>query len=149
MKTPLLLIATVCAPMVLVVVIGVLVVVRSVSVMQRIGSRRGAAVVLARYITTTKCPDRALPKQSVQIGAAGWRERVTIGLGQRGLYVHLKPLYPPYPPIEIPWSDLRYESESLLFGAAAACLMVVPCGVPLVVPVGIWAEAQAFLRPRV
>jgi len=128
------------APVIVAAFVGGSILIRSIA------SRGGLAVLVRRYTTRLPCPDQVLTKQNAQIGSTSWKAHVTIGLGQRGLYLHAKPPLLRYPAIEIPWSHLRYERETSLNGSTGARITVVPPQVSMVLPVEVWKQAEPFLK---
>ncbi len=128
----------VLAPVLLVLGVGVSIIVRNMR------SRGGFAMLLRRYSTKMPAPEGALVNQTAQIGTSSWKQRVTIGISQRGLYLHPKPPLLRYSAIEIPWSHMRFEGAGTLEGIETARVSVVPPAVTLAVPKEVWDKTEAY-----
>ena len=91
-------------------------------------------------------PEEAYAGQTAQIGSSSWKQRVTIGIGQRGLYLQPKGAVVRYTALEVPWSHMRQEGDGVLQGEEMARIMVVPPQVGLLVPRDVWAKAERYAK---
>lgn len=63
-------------------------------------------------------------RQTVQVGAVRWRNCVTIGATPQGLYLALRPAFPRYPPLLVPWSEIKGAQTVRLYWRQAVRLTI-------------------------
>ncbi len=80
---------------------------------------------LARcYPSADPPPNRALPKQTVQIGPVRFKRCATVGAGAQGLHLQVKHLLSSYPPVLIPWQEIATVEETRLYRQKAMRLTI-------------------------
>jgi hypothetical protein len=93
--------------------------------MMRFFARASGLTKLAeRYPANHQPEGQKYTKQTLQIGAVRFRKSVTVYINPEGLYVWAHPIFSNYPPIFIPWSEVKRTQESSIYGGRAMLLSI-------------------------
>ena len=106
----------------------------------------GLTRLIERYATDRPCSGNKLTWQTVQIGAVRWRRCVVFGADPQGLYLKVSPFAAHYPAILIPWSDLRFARQTLLYWSKAMTLDVGAGLAEITVPQRLWTLMEPYLK---
>ena len=100
-----------------------------------------------RYPASGKLEGPAYARQTVQIGPVRYRRCVTVHISDRGLYLQPRILLTRYPPVLIPWDEIKRVTDSRIYWARAKRLSIGEPEVGTVtVPMGLYALIQPRLR---
>jgi hypothetical protein len=115
------------------------------------GSVHGWSRLSSRYATTQQPPTQAVSRQTLVVGQVLYRNCVTVGLSDAGLYLKIG-----FPlsifgksSLLIPWSEFKQISEARLYLHKAACLSLgdPPVGT-ITVPMTLFEMMRRSLPPR-
>ncbi len=84
----------------------------------------GLTRLAERYPVTHEPEGQTFTKQTVQVGAARWKNCVTVGVGPQGLYLAVRRMLTRYPPILVPWDEIKGIQETKLYWQRAIQLSV-------------------------
>ena len=102
----------------------------------------------ARYPAAHPPEGQKRVKQTVQIGAVRFRRCVTVHVGSAGLHLHVRPIMSRYPPVLIPWEELREPRRTRIYWQTA---MLLAIGNPQVatirVPATLFRHIDPYLKP--
>ena len=136
--------AGVVAGVVILILVIVLIVRTAAGVLVRAS---GLPALIERYRTDSPPPPDVLRLQTVAVGKVNYKNCVTLGISNTGLYVNLGgvPLIMPRtPPLLIPWADLRKTEERRLFWRACSELAI---GQPPIGTLTVFDDAFQRMRP--
>ena len=78
-------------------------------------SASGLNRLAQRYTVAMAPAGQPMRRRTLMIGAVRWRHCVDVALYPDGLYIHVRQFMARFPPLLIPWSDLRLQGETLLY----------------------------------
>jgi hypothetical protein len=115
------------------------------------GSVHGWSRLSSRYATTQPPPTQAASRQTLVVGQVLYRNCVTVGLSDEGLYLKIGFSLSIFgkSSLLIPWSEFTQISEARLYLQKAACLSLgdPPVGT-ITVPMTLFETMRRSLPPR-
>ena len=105
----------------------------------------GLTRLIEHYATDADCGAGKLTWQTVKIGAVRWRRCVTFCASPRGLYLKVSPFGGRYPAVLIPWGDLHFRRETLLYWSKAIVLAVGAGVAEITVPQRLWVLMEPYI----
>ena len=107
----------------------------------------GFARFSERYPASGKLEGPAYARQTVQIGPVRYRRCVTVHVSDRGLYLQPRILLTRYPPVLIPWDEIKGVTDTRIYWARAKRLSIGEPQVGAVsVQMGLYALIQSYLE---
>jgi hypothetical protein len=112
----------------------------------------GYAELARRFPAPHEPVGQKYTRQSIRIGAVRWRWSATLVFSPEGLYLAFMPGAPIYgdpgfsrfPPVLIPWSEIRSAARGTLYWRSAVTLTI---GDPTIAQVTLWQAFFPLIEP--
>lgn len=108
--------------------------------------KSGLSVLGDRYKITQQPEGTYYSKQTVQIGAVRYRQCVTIGLCDSGLFLWAQPIFSNNPRLLIPWPDIKVDGPAKIYHNQAVALSI---GDPAVGHIRVYKKVYQLMAPYV
>ena len=112
--------------------------------MRFFASISGLTRLASQYAASQPPEGQQLTKQTVQVGAVRFRRCVTVHVGSPGLHLLVHPIMSRYPPILIPWEEIRGAQPALIYWQSAKRMAV---GKPSVATITVKTSLFRILEP--